>query len=97
MSAAFFVAAIPARSQRQPTQPNAPASLAKRDLSGLWHYASTGASEPVAPDNLIPPMTPWAKVKFDAERPGYGPRRSPGGNDPILQCDPIGFPRVMFL
>ncbi len=40
--------------------------------AGLWHYESTGASEPVAPDNLIPPMTPWAKVRFDAERPGYG-------------------------
>jgi hypothetical protein len=95
--AAFSLAAIPARSKQQPRPLTAPSAPPKRDLSGLWHYASTGASEPVAPDNLIPPMTPWAKVKFDAERPGYGPRRSPGGNDPILQCDPIGFPRVMFL
>jgi hypothetical protein len=71
--------------------------LPKRDLSGLWHYQSSGASEPIAPANLIPPMTPWAQVRFDAERPGYGPRRAPGGNDPILQCDPPGFPRVMFL
>lgn len=69
----------------------------KRDLSGLWHYEGTGASEPIAPDNLIPPMTPWAQARFDAEKPGYGPRRAPGGNDPILQCDPMGFPRVMFL
>ena len=71
--------------------------LRKRDLSGLWHYQSTGASEPIASANLIPPMTPWAQSKFDAQRPGYGPRRAPGGNDPILQCDPAGFPRVMFL
>jgi hypothetical protein len=42
-------------------------------------------------------MTPWAQAKFDAEKPGYGPRRAPSGNDPILQCDPMGFPRVMFL
>lgn len=69
----------------------------KRDLSGLWHYEGTGASEPIAPDNLIPLMTPWAQARFDAEKPGYGPRRAPGGNDPILQCDPMGFPRVMFL
>ncbi|HLJ23938.1 MAG TPA: hypothetical protein VKT71_07490 [Candidatus Acidoferrales bacterium] len=68
-----------------------------RDLSGLWHYESSGASEPVAPDNLIPPMTPWAKARFDAEKPGYGPRRAPGGNDPMLQCDPTGFPRIMFM
>jgi len=73
------------------------ATAPKRDLSGLWHYESTGASEPIAPDNLIPPMTPWAQAKFATEKPGYGPRRAPGGNDPILQCDPMGFPRVMFL
>ena len=69
----------------------------RRDLSGVWHYQGTGASEPVAPDDLIPRMTSWAQARFDAERPGYGPRRAPGGNDPILQCDPMGFPRVMFL
>lgn len=74
-----------------------PAAAPLRDLSGLWHYQSTGASEPVAPDRLIPSMTAWGQEKFDAERPGYGPRRAPGGNDPILQCDPTGFPRVMFL
>lgn len=76
---------------------SAPSAAPIRDLSGLWHYQSTGASEPVAPDRLIPPMTAWGREKFDAERPGYGPRRAPGGNDPILQCDPTGFPRVMFL
>jgi hypothetical protein len=75
----------------------APTPAPKRDLSGLWHYQGTGGSEPIAPDSLIPPMTPWAKARFDAERPGYGARRAPGGNDPILQCDPIGFPRIMFL
>ena len=97
MLAVLSFAARPAASQ-QPSTPNAaPAPAPKRDLSGLWHYQSTGASEPVAPDNLVPPMTAWAKARFDAERPGYGPRRSPGGNDPILQCDPIGFPRIMFL
>jgi hypothetical protein len=90
-------AALAAHNQQQPLSTASSAAVPKRDLSGLWHYESTGASEPVAPDNLIPPMTPWAKVRFDAERPGYGARRSAGGNDPILQCDPIGFPRVMFL
>jgi hypothetical protein len=90
-------AALPVASQ-QPSTPKAlPAPAPKRDLSGLWHYEGTGASEPVAPDNLIPPMTQWALARFDAQRPGYGPRRTPGGNDPILLCDPMGFPRVMFL
>jgi hypothetical protein len=82
---------------QQPASKPAPLPAPKRDLSGLWHYEGTGASEPIAPDNLIPPMTPWGQARFDAERPGFGPRRAPGGNDPILQCDPMGFPRVMFL
>jgi hypothetical protein len=91
----FF--ALKLAATQQPIPKPAPAPALKRDLSGLWHYEGTGASEPIAPDNLIPPMTPWAKARFDAERPGYGPKRAPGGNDPILQCDPMGFPRVMFL
>jgi hypothetical protein len=82
---------------QQPASKPAPLPAPKRDLSGLWHYEGTGASEPIAPDNLIPPMTPWGQARFDAERPGFGPRRAPGGNDPILQCDPMGFPRIMFL
>ena len=45
----------------------------------------------------MPPMTPWAKVRYDAEKPGYGTRGGPDGNDPILQCDPIGFPRIMYM
>ena len=93
----LLFAAFPAASGQQSQQNAEPVPAPKRDLTGLWHYQSTGASEPIAPDNLIPPMTPWAQVRFDAERPGYGPRRSAGGNDPILQCDPIGFPRIMFL
>src|SRR5271169_2913371 len=42
---------------QQVTQKPAPAPAPKRDLSGLWHYQGTGGSEPIAPDNLIPPMT----------------------------------------
>jgi hypothetical protein len=96
---ALFMGASSGFGQQKPDQQSAstPAAAPLRDLSGLWHYQSTGASEPVAPDRLIPRMTAWGQEKFDAERPGYGPRRAPGGNDPILQCDPTGFPRVMFL
>ena len=69
----------------------------KRDLSGVWQYQGSGGAESTAPEKDMPPMTPWAQARFDAERPGYGSRAAPGGNDPILQCDPIGFPRVMFM
>jgi hypothetical protein len=66
------------------------------DLSGVWEHEGIGgtiASEPV------PPMTAWGKAKFDAAKPGFGPRRVPPteDNDPILICDPQGFPRAMSL
>ena len=69
----------------------------KHDLSGVWQYQGAGGAESFADEKDFPPMTPWAKAKFDKEIPGYGSRAAPGGNDPILQCDPIGFPRVMFM
>lgn len=69
----------------------------KRDLSGVWQLQGNAGAAPIADDKDIPPMTPWAKTRFDAQKPGYGVRGAPGGNDPILQCDPIGFPRVMLM
>ena len=72
-------AALPAASQQQAAPKLAPAPAPKRDLSGVWHYEGTGASEPIAPDNLIPPMTPWAQARFDCRtawlRPKTRPRR----------------------
>jgi hypothetical protein len=40
------------------------------------------------------PMTPWAQTRYDAAKPGLGPRGQPLGNDPIMVCDPIGYPRI---
>ena len=67
------------------------------DLTGVWQVEGDIGAQPIAPDKDIPPMTPWAKARFDAEKPGYGARGAAGGNDPILQCDPIGFPRIMMM
>src|SRR6516164_10533652 len=71
----------------------------KRDLSGVW--AMQAGREPSeddkqSPGGSIPPMTPWAQARYDLEKPGYGKRAAPGGNDPILQCDPMGFPRILY-
>jgi hypothetical protein len=70
-----------------------------RDLSGVW--AMQAGREPSeddkqSPGGAIPPMTPWAQARYDLEKPGYGKRAAPGGNDPILQCDPMGFPRILY-
>jgi len=101
---ASFVAALAfsnvARAQAAPQQAaskSASSPAPKHDLTGVWQYQGGGGADSMVPDKDMPPMTPWAQARFDTEKPGYGPRGAPGGNDPILQCDPIGFPRVMFM
>jgi len=66
------------------------------DLSGVWEHEGIGGRIDSGP---IAPMTPWGQAKFDAAKPGFGPRRVPPteDNDPVLICDPQGFPRAMSL
>jgi hypothetical protein len=46
-----------------------------------------------------PPMTPWAKEIFDSRKPSvaeyWQSRRAPPalGNEPVGNCDPLGYPR----
>jgi len=94
---AFSSAALAQGSPQPSASKGKSAPAPKRDLSGVWQLEGNIGAAPIAPDADIPPMTPWAKVRFDAEKPGYGVRGAPGGNDPILQCDPIGFPRIMMM
>jgi hypothetical protein len=81
--------------------PAAPQSLNPRDLSGHWDRVSpivsfanvpTGAAreDPAAED---PPMTPEGRRRYDANKPGYGPRRSTQRNDPLGRCEPLGLVR----
>jgi hypothetical protein len=44
-------------------------------------------------------MTPRGQALFDAARPIYGARSVPvaNSNDPIITCDPIGFPRIILI
>ena len=67
------------------------------DLSGIWWGRSArgvNSSLSVA----APPMTPWAQERYNAAKPGLGrsARAQPLGNDPMMICDPMGFPRIMF-
>ena len=91
-----FAASARSGAQEKATSKQAPAPAPKREISGVWLYQGSGGAENTAPEKDMPPMTPWAQAKFAAERPGYGSRATPEGNDPILQCDPSGFPRIMF-
>lgn len=78
----------------------------KRDITGIWtrqagdpslssiHSLSGVARGPGFVD--MPPLTPWGQAKFDANKPGYGIRQQPMGNDPILRCMPAGIPRLIW-
>jgi glyoxylase-like metal-dependent hydrolase (beta-lactamase superfamily II) len=65
----------------------------RHDLSGVWYIR--GGYGFVAMSRNPPPMTPWAQAKYDAAKPGLGPRGRPLGNDPIMICDPMGLVRSL--
>src|SRR5215510_2436563 len=69
-------------------------SFDEQELSGEWQFASGVGVK--GPGDNFPSLTAWGKAKYDANKPGYGPKAAPGGNYPILKCDPIGFPRILF-
>jgi len=67
------------------------------DLSGIWWgVLPRGANFGLG--GTIPPMTAWAQERYKAAKPGLGGsgRAQPLGNDPMMNCDPMGFPRIMF-
>jgi hypothetical protein len=67
------------------------------DLSGIWWgHNARGVNSSLS--STAPPMTPWAQERYNAAKPGLGrsSRAQPLGNDPMMICDPMGFPRIMF-
>ncbi len=72
---------------------------ASHDLSGMWEFFLRGVPGQgiyATPSKEHPPMTAWARARYDAAKPGYGPKAQAAGNDPILRCDPSGIPRILF-
>lgn len=74
------------------------AATSPRDLSGVWLFdEKVYHDDPrlfLMPDEVVPPMTPWAQQLYDATRPGSKVGTGDSDNDPILRCDPPGFPRI---
>ena len=61
----------------------------RRDISGVW-------AGPPLPTLLEPaPFTPAGQERYDANRATWGPKAVALGesNDPLITCDPLGFPR----
>lgn len=66
-------------------------SFDPHDLAGVWYIRGIGFSM----SRNAPPMTAPAQAKYDAAKPGLGPRGAPLGNDPIMGCDPMGLVRSL--
>jgi hypothetical protein len=76
------------------------------DISGFWDMTNIGRPPGALNEtsNNRPPMTPWGLEKFHKAKTGYDGKQLSNGvfpdekdwNDPILWCDPTGFPRIMW-
>jgi hypothetical protein len=73
-----------------------------RDLSGHWDRASPieafantpgGTRDNAQPGAREAPFTAAGRAAFDANKPGYGPRRAMQRNDPMGRCEPLGLVR----
>lgn len=64
------------------------------DLSGVWQRDFPGM-DPLIPD---PPMTAWARERFELAKPIHGPRTTPAteANAAELMCLPMGFPGTYY-
>ena len=74
------------------------------DLTGIWVRGKVPTGNAPLSANR-PPFTPWGQAKFNTVKGSWSYSKSPGfappiapekeWNDPILQCEPAGYPRVM--
>ena len=80
-------------------QPEKAGAFDPHDLSGIWNIARR---RQLAISDHRPPLTPWGQDKFSKVRMSWtndalGIKAYPekDWNDPLFQCDPAGYPRVM--
>jgi hypothetical protein len=82
-------------------QPAAQGDFNARDLAGHWDRVSSIVSFGNVPTGAArensgvqeAPFTPEGRKRYEANRPGYGPRRSTQRNDPLGRCEPPGLVR----
>ena len=69
----------------------APPEASRRDLSGVW------AGPPLPTLEEPAPFTPAGQARYDGNKATWGPNAVglAESNDPLITCDPLGFPRSM--
>ena len=79
------------------------ASAQTPNLSGVWLVAPGGTQAGAQAGKITqwmrqdPPFTPDGLARFNANKPGKGPRQAPPafGNDPLGDANPPGLPRTL--
>jgi hypothetical protein len=68
---------------------SAPPDVPARDLSGVW------AGPPLPTLQEPAPFTPAGQARYEANKATWGPNAVglAESNDPLITCDPLGFPR----
>jgi hypothetical protein len=109
ITVALSLSSVAFAQNRKQEQAKSPAASNKpfdvHDLSGFWDITNIGrpAGALNETSNNRPPMTPWGLEKFHTAKTGYDGKALGNGvfpekdwNDPVLLCDPTGFPRIMW-
>jgi len=75
----------------------------RRDFTGVWQtdHQGTNGYRGMTTEDGIPSRTPWAEALFRSRITGRDSKEKAGvppafGNDPIMECNPYGFPRILF-
>ena len=79
--------------------PTTPGYFERHSLDDKWIDTKDKKVPPQMRSNTTPPpMTGWGKAKFDANKVSYGPRavEPERNNDPVSQCEPLGYPRDLW-
>lgn len=69
-----------------------------RDLSGIWSGGDAGGID--LDFKALPELTPYGRQMWEATQAGPNPieptptNGGPGSKDPMLKCDPLGYPRL---
>ena len=81
-------------------QDAAPSRFDPRDFSGYWYnytYRNSGRGgvRLFGPDGSHPPLTPAGMAKQNGRVSAEEADVPTNSNDPIFQCNPLGFPRIL--
>jgi hypothetical protein len=89
------VFALTALAQTPPNRniPKTQGGFSPRDLSGVWMERQNT----ITLSSQEPAFMSWAEERYKSAKPGYGPRAIPDSEDPILNCQPPGVPRIMLI